>query len=189
MTGRLARSPRPRVKTLSVRQSSLSGTVSRAPPRPANSGRCLSSGGNCGACPAHASALRTPAHGAGLRGGMKRELPPGGAPYGTPLNALAPSAAVPRIFPLVVSTTGASPASAWAVRGHAASMAALAVAPARNVRRSVCVGTFAHRGAAIRTEIAQRHGFLRSLFGLAHYRPFQALNRAPPRRAGTFPRP
>src|SRR5215470_17007433 len=136
MTGRLP-APRPGVNTLRVRQSSLSGTASRAPPRPASSGRCLRSGGDCGACPAHVSALRTPAHGSGLRGAMKRARPPVGAPYGTPLKALTPSAATPRILPDVVSAIGASAASVRVVRSAGNSTAAQAATetPERKVRR------------------------------------------------------
>src|SRR5215813_4412342 len=106
MTGRLAPSRSPGVHTFKVRQSSLSGTVSRGPDRLASSGRCLRLDGACGACPAQLTASRTAGQGSGVCGGMKRRRPPVGAPYGTPLKALMPLAAVPRILPEVVSATG-----------------------------------------------------------------------------------
>src|SRR5262252_4874978 len=49
--------------------------------------------------------LRAPVHGAGLRGGMKRLLPPVSAPYGMPRKILIPVFAMPRTTPVDVSTS------------------------------------------------------------------------------------
>src|SRR5262249_14665758 len=110
ITGRLPPSRKPGDQTFKLRQSSLSGTVSRAPDRLASSGRCLRLEGACGACPAQVTASRTPGQGAGGRGGRKRVRPPVGAPKGTPVKALTPFAQLPRILPDIVSATGASDA-------------------------------------------------------------------------------
>src|ERR1017187_2739464 len=61
---------------------------------------------------ASSSASRTPVHGWGFEGGMKRPAPSVDAPYGIPLKAfplpwLAPNA-MPRTLPAVVCTTGFS---------------------------------------------------------------------------------
>jgi hypothetical protein len=49
--------------------------------------------------------VRAPVHGAGLRGGMKRFLPPVSAPYGMPRKILMPVFAMPRTTPVDVSTS------------------------------------------------------------------------------------
>ena len=79
MTGRFAASS-PGDQTLRVRQSSVSGDVSGGPEKSASSGRVAGRSPCCGACPVYSSASRTPAQGAGLRGGMKRLAPDVGAP-------------------------------------------------------------------------------------------------------------
>src|SRR5579875_202074 len=105
MTGRLCPAPSPAVQMFKQRQSSLIG-----PPGSITS----TSGGttprnwlsSCGARGPNSVASRTPDHGSGFRGGMKRAAPPVGAPYRTPLKTCTPRLILPRSFPAVVSTTG-----------------------------------------------------------------------------------
>ncbi len=80
MTGRFAPCSGPGDQTLRVRQSSVSGEVSGGPEKSASSGRGVGRRPACGAWPVYSSTSRTPAHGAGLRGGMKRLAPDVGAP-------------------------------------------------------------------------------------------------------------
>src|SRR5215831_11370854 len=49
--------------------------------------------------------LRALVHGAGLRGGMNRFLPPVSVPYGMPRKILMPVFAMPRTTPVAVSTS------------------------------------------------------------------------------------
>src|SRR5580658_2426911 len=133
MTGRLPAS-RPGVHRLSVRQSSLTGTLSGVPDRRDTSGRRWPKNA-CGACPAQSTASRTPPHGAGFRGGMNRFAPAVEAPYGTPLNTLMPSTTAPLILPEVVSTTGLLGPAAQAYRRGARTAAPASADPARKPRR------------------------------------------------------
>src|SRR5262249_31077938 len=115
MTGRFRPSRRPRVKTLTTRQSSPAGFD--VPPGPALN--CRSNSLLLVAAPApapgpppvgqlgpHSKQSRTPAQEFGLTGGMKRFAPAVDAPYGIPLKTYTPLSLTPRTLPWMVSATG-----------------------------------------------------------------------------------
>src|SRR5438105_1737066 len=99
MTGRFRPSFNAGVQMFTTRQSSPG-----APSMPLTRSRIIVNSaappGTWGAFDPHDVASRTPAHGAGLVGGMNRFFPVVLPPYGTPRNILMPSGDVrPRTLP------------------------------------------------------------------------------------------
>ena len=135
MTGRLPAS-RPGVHRLSVRQSSLTGTLSGVPDRRDTSGRRWPKNA-CRRMPSPVDSLTHPAPRSRL---LRRHEPvrawPSRRRTGIPLNALIPSTTAPRILPEVVSTTGSPASAAQACRRGRRNAAPTPVDWTRKQRRS-----------------------------------------------------